>query len=65
MTHVPNALIMEVVRAYYSTWYRDVLTALPAVESGYIVPLDGPGLGTQLLPDLLRRNGVAVRRSAP
>lgn len=63
MAHVPNALIMEVVRAYYSTWYKDVLTALPAVEGGYIVPLDGPGLGTCLLPDLVKREGVSVRRS--
>jgi L-alanine-DL-glutamate epimerase-like enolase superfamily enzyme len=64
MAHLPNALIMEVVRAYYSTWYRDVLTTLPRVERGFIAPLDGPGLGTRLLPDLLEREGVAVRRSA-
>jgi L-alanine-DL-glutamate epimerase-like enolase superfamily enzyme len=64
MTHIPNALIMEVVRAYYTTWYRDVLTELPKVERGFIAPLDGPGLGTRLLPDLLRREGVKVRRSA-
>jgi galactonate dehydratase len=63
MAHIPNALIMEVVRAYYSTWYKDILTELPKVEAGYVTPLDGPGLGTQLLPDLLRRPGVSVRRS--
>jgi L-alanine-DL-glutamate epimerase-like enolase superfamily enzyme len=63
MAHIPNALIMEVVRAYYSTWYKDVLTDLPQVKNGYVQPLDGPGLGTRLLPDLLRRPGVTVRRS--
>ncbi len=64
MIHIPNALLMEVVRAYYSTWYRDILTDLPVVKNGYIYPLDGPGLGTRLLPDLLQRADVQVRRSA-
>jgi len=64
MMHIPNALVMEAVRAYYSTWYKDVLTELPVVKDGFIYPLTGPGLGTRLLPDLLRREGVQVRRSA-
>jgi galactonate dehydratase len=63
MAHIPNALIMEVVRAYYSTWYKDILTELPVVKEGYIHPLPGPGLGTRLLPDLARRPGVTVRRT--
>jgi len=64
MVHIPNALIMEVVRAYYSTWYKDILTDLPQVRDGYIHPLNGPGLGTRLLPDLKTRPDVQVRRSA-
>jgi L-alanine-DL-glutamate epimerase-like enolase superfamily enzyme len=63
MMHIPNALIMEAVRAYYSTWYRDVLTELPVVKDGYIHALTGPGLGTRLLPDLLKREGVQVKRT--
>jgi L-alanine-DL-glutamate epimerase-like enolase superfamily enzyme len=63
MMHIPNALIMEAVRAYYSTWYKNVLTELPVVKDGYIYPLTGPGLGTKLLPDLLQQEGVQVRRS--
>jgi L-alanine-DL-glutamate epimerase-like enolase superfamily enzyme len=63
MAHIPNALIMEVVRAYYTTWFKDVLTELPAVRDGYIYPLNGPGLGTRLLPGLANRPGVALRRS--
>jgi L-alanine-DL-glutamate epimerase-like enolase superfamily enzyme len=54
---------MEAVRAYYSTWYKDVLTELPVVKDGFIHPLTGPGLGTKLLPDLLQQEGVQVRRS--
>jgi len=64
MAHIPNALVMEVVRAYYSTWYKDVLTELPLVCDGYIHPLTGPGLGTKLLPGLLDRPGVSVKRSS-
>ena len=63
MAHIPNALIMEVVRAYFSTWYKDILTELPLVKDGYVYPPTGPGLGTQLLPDLIKRHGAIVRRS--
>jgi L-alanine-DL-glutamate epimerase-like enolase superfamily enzyme len=63
MMHIPNALVMEAVRAYYTTWYKDIITDVPQVKDGYIFPLPGPGLGTRLLPDLLRRDGVQVKRS--
>jgi galactonate dehydratase len=63
MLHIPNALIMEAVRAYYSTWYKDILTELPVVKDGYMYPLAGAGLGTKLLPDLVTRPGVIVQRS--
>ncbi len=63
MMHIPNALIMEAVRAYYSTWYHDILTDIPVVKDGYIHPLTGPGLGTRLLPDLTKQDGVQVRQS--
>ncbi len=63
MAHIPNALIMEVVRAYFSTWYKDILTELPLVKDGYIYPLNGPGLGTRLIPDLFKRQDAIVRRS--
>jgi len=64
MMHIPNALVMEAVRAYFTTWYKDVLTELPLVKDGYIYPLTGPGLGTRLLPDLLSQPDVRVRRCA-
>jgi len=63
MMHIPNALIMEAVRAYYTTWYHDIITDVPQVKDGFIHPLTGPGLGTRLLPDLLHRDGVMVQRS--
>ena len=51
MLHIPNALVMEAVRAYHTTWYKDILTELPQVKDGYIYGLPGAGLGTRLLPD--------------
>ncbi|MFI5013873.1 MAG: mandelate racemase/muconate lactonizing enzyme family protein [Hyphomicrobiales bacterium] len=47
-----NALMQESVRAYYRTWYRDLVTRLPAVVDGQISVPEGPGLGLDLAPDL-------------
>jgi len=52
--NAPNALVQESVRAYYRTWYRDIVTALPEVRDGTITVPPGPGLGTELSPDLDR-----------
>ena len=56
-----NALIQESVRAYYHTWYRDLVTALPEVTNGFITTPPGPGLGMELQPDLEKRF-TATRR---
>lgn len=55
----PNAVIQESVRAFYRTWYRDLVTALPTVESGMITVPPGPGLGMELAPDLDKRFTVS------
>ncbi len=57
--NAPNALVQESVRAYYRTWYRDLVTALPPVTNGHITVPDGPGLGLDLAPDLDRRFAVS------
>lgn len=49
-----NALVQESVRAFYKTWYRDLVTALPEVRKGRITVPPGPGLGMELNPDLDR-----------
>jgi L-alanine-DL-glutamate epimerase-like enolase superfamily enzyme len=61
--NAPNALIQESVRAYYRTWYRDLTTALPKVEKGFITVPQGPGLGLELAPDLADRFTATVRVS--
>jgi L-alanine-DL-glutamate epimerase-like enolase superfamily enzyme len=61
--HAPNALVQESVRAFYSGWYRELVTELPVVENGMIRLNDKPGLGIQLLPDLHKRKDAMVRFS--
>src|SRR4051794_809015 len=58
-----NALMQESVRAYYRTWYRDLVTALPEVKDGMITVPPGPGLGLELNPDLGRAYTVRRRVS--
>jgi L-alanine-DL-glutamate epimerase-like enolase superfamily enzyme len=62
--NAPNALIQETVRAYYSGWYRELVTTLPDIADGTIAAPPGPGLGTELLPDLDKRPDAHVRTSA-
>jgi L-alanine-DL-glutamate epimerase-like enolase superfamily enzyme len=56
--NAPNALLQETVRAYYTGWYRDIVTELPTVTAGSITAARGPGLGTAL------RQGVTAREDA-
>jgi L-alanine-DL-glutamate epimerase-like enolase superfamily enzyme len=58
-----NALIQESVRAFYTGWYQELVTELPRIEDGYIHPMTGPGLGTRLLPDIVKRKDAHVQRS--
>ncbi len=62
--HCPNTLIQETVRAYYYGYYRDLITVQPRIENGYVYPPEGPGLGTQLRPDLFDRPDISVRESS-
>ena len=61
--NAPNALVQESVRGYYRTWYRDLVTAVPEVKDGYVTVPPGPGLGMELMPDLLDRFPSTVRFS--
>lgn len=61
--HAPTAIFQEVVRATLSTWYRDLVTELPVIQGGMVLAPQGPGLGTQLHPDVKQRDDVAIRTS--
>lgn len=62
--NAPNALIQESVRAYYRTWYRDLVTGLPQVEGGFISVGREPGHGVDLQPDLDKRFSLERRTTA-
>ena len=61
--HAPTAIFQEVVRATLATWYRDLVTVLPRLEHGWVLPMEGPGLGTALLPEVAKRQDAVVRES--
>ena len=59
-----NALIQESVRAFYTGWYTELVTALPQVSGGAVtVDLTKPGLGLTLQPGIENRPD-AIRRSS-
>jgi galactonate dehydratase len=58
-----NALIEECFVAFYSGWYKELVTELPRVECGMISLNDKLGLRIELLPDLHRREDAIVRVS--
>ena len=60
----PNTLIQESVRAFYRGWYNEIVTAVPKIEHGYVYPMEGPGLGLELLPAVFERPDLTVRRSS-
>jgi galactonate dehydratase len=59
----PNTLIQESVRAFYSGWYKELVTTMPTIKDGYVLPMEGPGLGVDLLPAVFERSDLSVRRS--
>lgn len=60
----PNTLIQESVRAFYRGWYNELVTVMPTIKDGYVYPMEGVGLGVDLLPAVFERADLTVRRSA-
>jgi L-alanine-DL-glutamate epimerase-like enolase superfamily enzyme len=56
-------LIQESVRAFYTGWYKELVTELPVVRNGMISLNDKPGLGLELLPELHTRKDAISRSS--
>lgn len=56
-------MIQESVRAFYTGWYSELVTNLPVIENGFVLPMEGPGLGTELLPKVFERPDLTVRVS--
>jgi L-alanine-DL-glutamate epimerase-like enolase superfamily enzyme len=53
--NIPNIWITETLHPAYRAYYNDILTALPVLENGYMIPTEGPGLGAELSPELWDR----------
>jgi L-alanine-DL-glutamate epimerase-like enolase superfamily enzyme len=62
--HAPTALLQETVRAFYTSWYRELVTELPPIVDGHICALTGPGLGTALRPQIRPRADATVVTTA-
>jgi galactonate dehydratase len=58
---LPNANYQEAVRAYFTGWYREIVETLPDVSEGRVAPIDAPGLGLTLKPELFARSDATVR----
>jgi len=63
MLHIPNAMIMETVRAYCDGWYNEVLTDPIPLREGMLTLGSKPGLGTALREEVLHRPDVHVEYS--
>ena len=61
---LPNANYQEAVRAYFSGWYTEIVENLPPVVDGKVSPLEGPGLGLSLRPELWTRPDAITRTSS-
>jgi L-alanine-DL-glutamate epimerase-like enolase superfamily enzyme len=60
---LPNAMYQEMVRACATGWYKEIVADIPVVCDGRVFPLEGPGLGMRLRPELFERADAAVRTS--
>lgn len=58
----PNTLIQEFGH-FYTGWYKELVTAMPTIKDGYVLPMEGPGLGVDLLPAVYERSDLVVRTS--
>src|SRR5262245_10037805 len=61
--HASNALVQESVRAFYTGWYRELVTHVPQPVRGFFEKPPGPGLGCELLPEVWTRRDARVRIS--
>jgi galactonate dehydratase len=60
----PNTLIQESVRAFYTGWYSEIVTALPRIAEGYVYPMEGAGLCLELREEVFDRTDFHAMCSA-
>ena len=63
MLHIPNAMILETVRAYYNGWYNDVVTGRIPINAGMLSLPEKPGLGVALREEALTWPDARIEKS--
>ncbi|MDQ3808778.1 MAG: mandelate racemase/muconate lactonizing enzyme family protein [Chloroflexota bacterium] len=58
--NAPHAVYQETVRSFIRLVYPDLVTELPYIEAGAILPPSRAGLGTALQPDIADRPGATL-----
>ena len=53
MLHIPNAMILETVRAYYDGWYNEVVSERIPISDGMLSLPQRPGPGVALREEVL------------
>lgn len=58
---LPNFMILETVRRHYLKEYQDLVSFTGVAQGGYFRAPNAPGLGIELFPSVLQREGVQVQ----
>jgi L-alanine-DL-glutamate epimerase-like enolase superfamily enzyme len=62
--HVPNLFELEMVRAFYNTYFRELTDVDVAIRDGHVaIPSERPGLGVDFLPSVWARSDINVQAS--
>ncbi len=64
MLHIPNAMILETVRAYYDGWDNEIVTGRIAISDGMLSLPEGLGLGVALREEVLGRPDAGIEDGA-
>jgi L-alanine-DL-glutamate epimerase-like enolase superfamily enzyme len=60
---VPNLMVQETNRAYYRGWYDKFIEPNVVVKDGFLMPPEGPGLGTRLKKSVRGRSDATIEVS--
>jgi galactonate dehydratase len=56
--NLPNMMVCEAVPENYARFYEEIVQQNIPISEGHALPVDRPGLGTELRTDLLQRSDV-------
>ena len=56
-------MVQESMRLFYTGWYEELMTEMPVIRDGFVLPMEGVGLGTELQASVFERGDLVVRRT--